>query len=99
MEGEGRRRAEIVVRLLVAHVLAYPVAFAWAVGSIPVVAIAMASSAAAPLDDHAVAHIVLLRIAWPAILSFVLVHAAGAAWAFARDPRRSRTWFLAGMAL
>ena len=40
-----------------------------------------------------------LQVAWPSIGSFVLVHAAGAAWAFARDAARVRRLFVATTAV
>ena len=96
---EGTRRADSVVRMLVAHVLAYPICVAWALGSIPLVVVLVASSTGTTLDDHAVTHLVMMRIAWPAVLSFVLVHAAGVAWARAPEPRAGRARFLVAMSL
>jgi len=96
---EATRRADVVVRLLVAHVLAYPVAIAWALGSIPLVVVLVASATGTALDDHAVTHLVLMRVAWPTVASFVLVHAAGVAWARAADARAGRNRFLVAMGL
>jgi len=83
------------LRLLAAHGLAYPVAIAWAFGSIPLMVVRVASAVGLSLDDREIAHRVLLLVGWPSIGSFVLVHAAGAAWAFARDATRARRWFVA----
>jgi hypothetical protein len=96
---EVRRPAPVVVRLLVAHALAYPVALAWALGSIPFVVVGIASATGTALEDHMVAHRVLMRVAVPALASFVAMHAAGALWASSRDPRRARRVFAFAIAL
>ncbi len=95
----GRRRSDVVLRLLLAHALAYPVAVAWAFGSVPLLVVAVASATGTTLDDHEVAHRVLVRVAWPAALSFVLVHAAGVVWAWSRDPARGRRVFVLSSAV
>src|SRR3974390_640611 len=76
-----------------------PDCVAWALGSIPFLVFLVASSTGTTLDDHAVTHRVMLRIAWPTVASFVLVHAAGVAWARAPDRRVGRKRFLAAMSL
>lgn len=88
-----RRRGEVVLRLLVAHALAYPVALAWAFGSVPLIVMSVASATGTSLEDAEVAHRVLVRVAWPAALSFAAVHATGAAWAWAADARWGRRLF------
>jgi hypothetical protein len=87
------------LRLLAAHGLAYPVAIAWAFGSIPLMVIRVASVVGLTLDDQEIAHRVLLLVAWPSIGSFVLVHAAGAVWALAKDAARARRFFVATTAV
>jgi hypothetical protein len=77
-----------VLRLLLAHAVAYPVALAWAFGSVPLLVVAVASSSGTSLEDAVIAHRVLVRVAWPAALSFAVVHAAGAVWAWSADARR-----------
>ena len=93
------RASTAFVRLLVAHGLAYPVAIAWAFGSIPLIVVHVASVVGLTLDDKEIAHRVLLLVAWPSIGSFVLEHAAGATWAFARDAARMRRLFVATTAV
>lgn len=83
----------MALRLLVAHALAYPVALAWAFGSVPLIVVAVASASGTSLGDAEIAHRVLVRVAWPAALSFAAVHAAGAAWAWSKDARRGRRLF------
>ncbi len=84
----AQRRGSVALRLLVAHAAAYPVALAWAFGSVPLLVVAVASASGPSLEDAEIAHRVLVRVAWPAALSFVAVHAAGAAWAWSPDARR-----------
>jgi hypothetical protein len=96
-ERGAARRTDIAVRLLIAHGLAYPVAIAWAFGSIPLTVAALASAVGTTLDDDVVAHRVLLTVAWPAVASFVLVHASGAFWALSPDARRGRRVWVASM--
>jgi hypothetical protein len=94
---EGRREGDFVVRLLLAHAFAYPVATAWAFGTAPLVIVALASG---PVLDHdTLVHRVLFGVAWPAIAAFVLVHAAGVIWARSTDPRRGRRVFALAMGL
>jgi hypothetical protein len=94
-----RRASKVALRLLMAHGLAYPIATAWAFASVPAFVIHVASAVGTTLDDHVVAHRVLLGVAWPAVGTFVLVHLAGALWAFDSDERRGRRIFTATMVL
>lgn len=84
----ARSGGQVALRLLVAHAVAYPVALAWAFGSVPLTVVAVASATGTSLEDAEIAHRVLVRVLWPAILSFAAVHAAGAAWAWSADARR-----------
>lgn len=93
------RARTVAYRILVAHLLAYPVATAWALGSIPVIVVGIAARAGILVDDQVIAHRVLLRVVWPALGSFVLVHLAGVVWALGRDERRARRTFVGAMAL
>jgi hypothetical protein len=77
-----------VLRLLLAHALAYPVALAWAFGSVPLIVVSVAAVTGTALGDAEIAHRVLVRVAWPALLSFATVHVAGALWAWSPDARR-----------
>jgi len=88
-------RGTFFLRLFVAHGLAYPVAIAWAFGSIPLIVVRVASAVGLTLDDHEIAHRVLLLVAWPSIGSFVLEHVAGVAWAVGKDAARWRRLFVA----
>ncbi|HEX3343238.1 MAG TPA: hypothetical protein VHS09_01645 [Polyangiaceae bacterium] len=90
----GPRASKVALRLFTAHGLAYPIATAWAFASVPVFVVAVASQVGITLDDETVAHRVLLRVAWPAIGAFVLVHLAGVLWAFDRDEARGRRAFV-----
>jgi hypothetical protein len=95
----GKRASKVALRLFAAHGLAYPVATAWAFASVPAFVIDVASEVGITLDDETVAHRVLLRVAWPAVGCFVLVHIAGAVWAFDRNEARGRRIFLVSLAV
>jgi hypothetical protein len=84
----ARSGGQVALRLLIAHALAYPVALAWAFGSVPLIVVAVASASGTSLADAEIAHRVLVRVVWPAVLSFAAVHAAGATWAWSADARR-----------
>jgi hypothetical protein len=89
----GKRASKVALRIFMAHGLAYPIATAWAFASVPMFVLNVASEVGITLDDETVAHRVLLRVAWPAIGSFVLVHLAGVYWAFDPDEARGRRVF------
>jgi ABC-type sugar transport system permease subunit len=89
----AKRASKVALRLFMAHGLAYPIATAWAFASVPLFVLSVASEVGITLDDQTVAHRVLLRVAWPAIGSFVLVHLVGVLWAFDPDEVRGRRVF------
>jgi hypothetical protein len=92
--------SKVALRLFAAHGLAYPIATAWAFATVPVFVVAVASEVGLTLDDATVAHRVLLRVAWPTAIAFILVHLAGVFWAFDRDEprgRRALLWSLLGL--
>jgi hypothetical protein len=93
------RASKAVLRMLIAHGLAYPIATAWAFASVPAIVVLVASQVGLALDDQAVAHRVLLGVAWPALGSFVLAHAVGAVWAFDRNEPRGKRVFTVAMLL
>jgi hypothetical protein len=86
-----------VLRVFIAHGLAYPVATAWAFASVPALVIAIASQVGTSLDDSVIAHRVLMGVAWPTIASFVLAHVAGLVWGLDRDERRGKRRFTIAM--
>jgi hypothetical protein len=88
------QKRALFLRLLAAHGLAYPVAIAWAFGSIPLIVVRVASAVGLTLSDEEIAHRVLVLVAWPSIGSFVLEHAAGLAWGLAGDAPRPRRLFI-----
>jgi len=93
----AKRASKVTLRLLAAHGLAYPIATAWAFASVPVFVLNVASEVGTTLDDEVVAHRVLLRVVWPTIAAFVLVHLAGVVWAFDRNEARGRRVFVVAL--
>jgi ABC-type sugar transport system permease subunit len=94
----AKRASKAALRIFMAHGLAYPIATAWAFGSVPLCVMNVAAEVGITLDDETVAHRVLLRVAWPTIGSFVLVHLAGVVWAFDRNEDRGLRMFRATLA-
>ncbi|HEY6459374.1 MAG TPA: hypothetical protein VIY73_04460 [Polyangiaceae bacterium] len=94
---EGRSKA--VLRFFIAHGLAYPIAIAWAFGSVPAFIIGIASRVGTSLEDADIAHRVLLAVAWPTGAAFLLAHVAGVLWGFAGDEARAKRRFFTGMAV
>ena len=98
-------RGRAAFRLLVSHLLAYPIAMAWAVASVPVIVVALASRYGTSLDDEVLVHRALGVVLWPAVGSFVCAHVLGVAWARAGDAPRGlrafalRTSLLTGVAV
>jgi hypothetical protein len=91
---ESTRARTVFVRVFVAHLVAYPVAMAWAVGSIPALIARVASRYGIDLEATDLAHRVLVGLAWPAALSALLEHLAGIAWGVDRDERRGKRVFI-----
>jgi hypothetical protein len=69
---------------------------AWALGSLPVIIVSIASTR---YEDAEIAREVLGYDLWPLIGSFALAHAAGAVWALSRDEARGRRAFLLALVL
>jgi hypothetical protein len=69
---------------------------AWALGSLPVIIISIASTR---YDDAEIARQVLAYALWPLLGSFALAHAVGAVWACRREEPRGRRAFVFSMAL
>ena len=82
--------------MLLAHLLAYPIALAWTLGSLPAIIVAIASTR---YDDAEIARRVLRYSLWPLVASFAAAHAPGAAWAWSRDEARGRRIFVVSEAL
>ncbi len=80
---------------MLAHLTGYPLAFLWAVASIPLAIHVFIRDLEALNDDMpAIGNFVVHRLAWPAGAAFVLPHLLGLPWAFSRRPERFRriTW-------
>ena len=78
-------------RYVLAHVAGYPLAFLWAVASIPLTIHFFIRDIDALHDDMpAIGNFVVRRLAWPAGVAFALPHPFGLPWAFGRNPKRWR---------
>jgi hypothetical protein len=92
------RWSKVIVRVFIAHGLAYPIAFGWAVASIPLLIVYVVSKVGTALDVQVVGHRVLVDVSVPAGVAFVLAHLAGLQWGLARDQESGRRKFLLAMA-
>jgi hypothetical protein len=92
-------RGPFFLRLGIAHLLAYPIAFAWAVASIPPFIVTLPPSflVSAPVDG--VVQVVLHRLAWPSIAVFVLEHVVVVPWAVRGTDRARRFFFVSTAAI
>jgi hypothetical protein len=101
----GLRRAEVATRAaasprlsrlsrgLLAHLAAYPIAFAWAVASIPLAIHLFVRDVDALHDDlPAIGQLITRRVAWPAGAAFVLAHLFALPWAFGARPEARAPW-------
>ena len=102
MEGGERRAGTVVARMLVAHLVAYPVAMAWVVGSMPFCfpmlerELTRASGIVllwGALPMPAAAAIVVRASLVVGAIVFALEHAIGIVWCFDKDARRDRRRF------
>ncbi len=89
------RFGQTLGRYVVAHVAAYPIAFLWAVASIPIaIHLSIHDLDALHGDMDAIGTLIVGRVALPAGAAFALPHAIALPWAFAREAARLRrpTW-------
>jgi len=89
------RAKTIAIRVFVAHLFGYPVAMAWAVGSIPAVIARVAGRYGIDLKPEELTHYVLLGLLWPVVVTLVLEHFAGVVWGVDRNERRGKRVFVA----
>ncbi len=81
-------------RFIAAHFIAYPIALIWAVGAIPLVLLTLSHDALYAGAEQA-SKIVVVRLAWPAGISFVLAHLTAIPWAMERgDASRKKKMFV-----
>jgi hypothetical protein len=109
MEGGDRRAGTVIARLLVAHVVAYPIAAAWIVGAMPFCFPLFEREITAASGDvvlwgiapmPAASAIVVRATLVVGAIVFVLEHVAGLAWALGKEPRAARRRFsIASLAL
>jgi hypothetical protein len=90
------RSTTIITRLVGGHMFAYPIAFAWMLGAVPL-AIAWSEKDLLAIDDEqAMVRLVLRRLVAPALLAFAAGHLPSIPWAFgsgAREPRDRRNFW------
>ncbi len=89
--------AVFIARFIAGHLFAYPLAFLWAVASMPVVThLNFKQLDNIANNDKAIGEFVLHRVAWPAGVVFLLLHIAALIWAIAQKYPRAQWAFFGG---
>lgn len=89
------RLRQTIERLAVAHFVAYPIAFLWAVGAIPLtIHLSVHDLDALNGDELAIQKLIVRRLAWPAAAAFATAHVAVAPWLAIEDTKRGLRVFL-----
>jgi hypothetical protein len=95
----GRDLTRRLLRCVLPHLAAYPIALLWAVASMPLTIHLFARELLAQHDDvQAFGMFVVRRVAWPASVAFVLPHFLAIPWVFGRNPGLWRRWTWVGIA-
>lgn len=85
------------IRCLAGHIFAYPLAFIWAVASMPIVMhLNRLHLEDIAHDEKAMGDFILLRAAWPAGIAFVAMHVAAIVWALAQKHPKGHWAFFGG---
>lgn len=98
MSARGFNKRLLFERLVLGHLAGYPLAFLWAVASIPLT-IHLFFAELAPLesDPALMGKAVVRLVAWPAGAVFLLAHVVGLAGGLAQDPLRGKRIFFGGL--
>lgn len=80
----AERKKRAIAAFLAGHMLAYPVAFVWAIFAIVPILSAIPPQVLATKTPESAARLVILKLAWPSIALFVLVHGGALPWALDR---------------
>ena len=84
-------------RLAVGHFFGYPLAFVWAVASMPLtIRLHFERLSEIEHDTEAMGQLVVRLVAWPAGVVFVLAHLFALAWGLAQSKKRGQWVFLGG---
>lgn len=89
--------AVFIARFMAGHIFAYPLAFVWAVASMPLVThLNFDQLEAIASNDKAIGDFVLHKVAWPAGIVFVLLHIAAITSGLAQRHPKSQYLFFGG---
>lgn len=89
--------ATFIARFVAGHVFAYPLAFLWAVATMPIVMhLNFNQLEAMAHDEKALSDHILRHVAWPAGFVFALLHLCALVWALAQKYPRSHWAFFGG---
>jgi hypothetical protein len=96
--GRGRPRGRASVeRLVVAHLLAWPLGMLWACAAMPFAFPLFDAEIGRIEDPEAVGWFIAWKVLWAGGAAFVLAHVAAVPWAFGREGGRGRRIFLVGI--
>jgi hypothetical protein len=84
-----------VERLIYAHLLSYPAAFAWALALVPVLILGTPEAKWLTMTEEQAKDLILWRVGLGSVAIFAVLHVAALPWAFAHDDRRHRRIFIA----
>ncbi len=89
--------AVFVARFVAGHVFAYPLAFLWAIATMPLVMhLNFNQLEALAHNEKAMSDLILQHVAWPAGAVFALLHLCALVWALAQKHPRSHWAFFGG---
>lgn len=94
---DWRRARGVSGRLMLAHLVAYPLAFAWAVACIPPAIALVPERILLEQPADAVVAIVLRSLLWPCVAVALVAHGVAIPWSFARpgaDARARRVYLV-----
>jgi hypothetical protein len=78
--GDAVARKATIVRAFIVHMLAYAVAFPWAVAAVPLVFQWREAELMQMADEKVAAAAVLKLAAWPTVVALVVPHLLGLPW-------------------
>ncbi len=87
-------RGSAFARLMIGHMVAYPIAFLWAAASVPVLIWMFDEELFRIADEADMARFLTMKMLYPAALAALVAHGVALPWAFMKDETRGKRWFL-----
>jgi hypothetical protein len=99
LEKPKSRKRIIVERLVLGHLLSYPVAGLWLFGMISLIILTIGKQRLLALTDEEAKKLILSRDGWLGLAAYIAVHIASLPWAFGKNVERNRKIFFVCFAL